>query len=69
MSVFVVRAFVRFRSILAQHEEFSERLTELESQFASHDESIRNIVAALRGLLQSSTDDTPRPIGFRLEDE
>jgi ORF6N domain len=69
MSVFVVRAFVHFRSILANHTEFSDRLTELESKIARHDESIRSIVTALRELLQDDRRSQNRAIGFRSNKE
>ncbi len=69
MSVFVVRAFVRFRSILAQHEEFAQRLSELESRIASHDESIRGIVTSLRSLLANDRQTPIRSIGFQTREE
>jgi hypothetical protein len=68
MSVFVVRAFVRFRSILARHEEFAQRLTELESKIESHDESIRTVVTALRELFRDEDGPSPRQIGFSIDD-
>ena len=64
MSIFVVRAFVRFRSMLSGHEEFAQRLSELEAKFTSHDESIQNIVKALREMLNRPDDQHARPIGF-----
>ena len=53
MSVFVVRAFVKLREVLATHNELaghnelSGKLTELERKVGTHDLSI---VAAIRGL-------------------
>jgi len=69
MSVYVIRAFVKFRSILANHEDFSHRLTELEGRITSHDASLQKIVNALRGLLQDTPNDAPRSIGFRTKDK
>ena len=40
MSVFVVRAFVRLRNLLAAHKELAEKVTELERKLSSHDEQI-----------------------------
>ena len=64
MSVYVVRAFVRCRSILAHHQELAQRLSELERLIASHDKSIRDIVAVLRQLVQDGESDPGTPIGF-----
>lgn len=69
MSIFVVRAFVRYRAILVQNAEFSKRLLELESKIAHHDESIRNVVTALRELLQTGSHPGVRSIGFRTKNE
>lgn len=64
LSVLVVRAFVRFRSILAKHTELTGRLAELEKLVSSHDQSIRNIVAVLEKLVQEEAAESRPPIGF-----
>ncbi|MFH2008977.1 MAG: ORF6N domain-containing protein, partial [bacterium] len=69
MSVFVVRAFVKYRELLARNEAFGNRLAELESKVAGHDDSIREIVAALRQLYQDGAEGEARPIGFRVDSE
>ncbi len=51
MSVFVVRAFVRLRSIYASHIELTRRLDELDIQVGACDASIRSIVEAIRRLM------------------
>lgn len=51
MSVFVVRAFVRLRNLLATHKELAEKLAELERKLASHDEQIVAIVEAIKQLM------------------
>ena len=54
VSVFVVRAFVRFRDTLATHHELAARLTQLEDRLAKklagHDHAIEEILRALRAL-------------------
>jgi hypothetical protein len=57
MSVFVVRAFVRLRSIYASHIELTRRLDELDIKVGGHDEEIRSIVEAIRRLMLP---DSPR---------
>jgi hypothetical protein len=67
MSVYVVRAFVQLRELLASNKALARRLDELETRLAqklaSHDKTISEIIAAIRALTN------PRPprrrgIGF-----
>ncbi len=51
MSVFVVRAFVRLREILATNKELADRLDELEQHLETHDGTIREIVKAMKELM------------------
>ncbi|MDD4903918.1 MAG: ORF6N domain-containing protein [Candidatus Bipolaricaulis sp.] len=51
MSLFVIRAFVRLRSIYASHIELTRRLDELDIKVGGHDEAIRSIVEAIRRLM------------------
>lgn len=63
MSVFVVRAFVQLRELLASHRELAERLDELERKLATHDRAIAGLIDAIRQLT-SVPARTSRPIGF-----
>lgn len=67
VSVFVVRAFVRFREALAAHHELAARLTQLEDRLAKklagHDQAIEEFLSALRELT-SPPSPPRRPIGF-----
>lgn len=63
VSVYVVRAFVELRSILAAHEELSHRLDELEGRVGKHDEYIVLLVEAIRQLALPE-DGTDKRIGF-----
>jgi hypothetical protein len=63
MSVFVVRAFVRLRQMVATHKEIAAKLSELESQVASHDSHIRSLFEAIRPLM-APPEAKKRPIGF-----
>ncbi len=63
MSVFVVRAFVRLREMLAANKEFAARIDKLEEHLETHDATIQEIVDVIRKLMN------PRPsrrgkIGF-----
>jgi len=65
ISVFVVRAFVRLREMLATNRQIAAKISELEQRLESHDETILDLIEALRNLM------TPpkaprRKIGFSL---
>ncbi len=67
-SIFVVRAFIRLRQILATHLELAQKLKELELQINSHDEHIRTIFEALNQLL-TPPDPPKKKIGFTIDNE
>ncbi len=69
MSVFVVRAFVRLRGLLAGHKELAEKLSELERKLANHDEQILAIIDAIKRLMAPPTPSGKRRIGFGPGDE
>ena len=69
MSVFVVRAFVKLREMLATHKELAHKLAELERKLQNHDESIRSLVVAIRQLMRPPEPETPKKrIGFLVEE-
>lgn len=65
MSVFVVRAFVRLREMLATNRQLAAKLDELENVLQTHDSAIRELVQAIKHL---SAPEQParRKIGFQL---
>ena len=65
MSVFVVRAFVRLREMLATNRLLAGKLDELEDRLDTHDSAIRKVIAAIKGLMNPKR---PRRagIGFQL---
>jgi hypothetical protein len=65
MSVFVVRAFVKLREMLAAHKDLAHKLAELERKLQNHDESIQSLVIAIRQLMRPPAPKR-RPIGFRV---
>ena len=68
MSVFVVRAFVKLRAVLAAHKELADKLTELERQVGTHDQAIVSIIATIRQLTEPAKPKA-RVIGFRSKRE
>lgn len=67
MSVYVVRAFVRMREVVSQNKALAKKLAELEQRVDSQDETIVEIVQAIRSLTTTAepAPDTPkRRIGF-----
>ncbi len=64
-SIFVVRAFVRLKQMLAPHTEITARLDHLEKAVGTHDKQITAIIAAIRLLMPPSDDSPQEPFGFR----
>ena len=67
MSVFVVRAFVRLREVLASNSELARRFAQLEARLdkklTEHDAAIAAILSAIRQLMNPPVPKR-RPIGF-----
>ena len=72
VSVYVVRAFVKLRELLATHKELAKRLDELEARIekklATHDQAIVGILDAIRELMAPPQPPKKRKIGF-VQDE
>ena len=64
ISVFVVRAFVRLRVMVAANKELANKLDELERRVSHHDEAITSIVKAIRELATPPEPKSRRRIGF-----
>jgi hypothetical protein len=68
MSVFVVRAFVQLRELLAANTNLAKRLAALESRVARrlgrHDEEITSIIKLIRHMMAAPPQVKQRPIGF-----
>jgi hypothetical protein len=65
MSVFVVRAFVRLRDMLATNGKVASKLVELERRLKGHDASIQAIIDAIHELMAPEPRKR-RQIGFRV---
>src|SRR6202011_1287220 len=65
MSVFVVRAFVRLREMLAANKSLAAKIDELENRLDTHDSTIQELIEAIRELM--IPEDVARSrIGFQL---
>jgi hypothetical protein len=64
MSVYVVRAFVQLRDMLASNKELARRLDELERKLATHDQAITGILTTIRELMSPAPEPKRRGIGF-----
>lgn len=64
VSVFVVKAFLRMRQMLADQRKLALKLAELESRLAVHDRSFQQVFAVLRQLMDQPQK-KPGRIGFR----
>jgi hypothetical protein len=63
MGVYVVRAFVRLRELLASNTALARKLDELERKYKHHDDAITAILSAIRELMNPPPPKR-RPIGF-----
>lgn len=63
MSLYVVRAFVQLRELLASNTELARRLDDLERMLEGHDETITAILSAIRELM-NPPEPGRRGIGF-----
>jgi phage regulator Rha-like protein len=65
MSIFVVRAFVRMREVLATNQKVFAKLKELENKVGNHDAQIQEIVEAIQEMMKPP-DAAGGKIGFEL---
>lgn len=64
MSVFVVRAFVRLREMLATNWKLAGKLEELERRLDAHDDALQEIIDTIKELM-TPPEKTRRRIGFQ----
>ena len=68
MSIYVVRAFIKQRELLAANQTILKRLEEIDKTLLQQDSALRDIYRKLLPLLQPSPDPPRRRIGFITED-
>ena len=64
VNIEIMRAFVRLREVLATNTQLAQKLSELERKVDSHDQSIADILQAIRELISPSAPPKRRGIGF-----
>ena len=64
VSVFVVRAFVKLREMVATHKEFTTKLKELEQRVGTNDQAIIELVQTIKKLMEPLPPKPKRKIGF-----
>jgi hypothetical protein len=67
ISVFVVRAFVRLREMIAGHKELARKIAELERKFGDHDKQIMVLFEAIKQLMNPKLPPKTRQIGFNTD--
>jgi phage regulator Rha-like protein len=65
MSVFVVRAFVRMREMLAKNRQLAAKINELDRRLETHDTTIQDIIEAIKELMVPEGP-SKRNLGFQL---
>jgi len=63
-SIYVVRAFVRIRGMIASHAELAGKLDQLERRIDTHDKQIHALIAAIRELMSPPAPKPARRFGF-----
>jgi len=64
VSVFVVRAFVQLRGVLAGHKELARKISQLEKKLGDHDQQIMVLIEAIKQLMDPKPPPKTRRIGF-----
>lgn len=65
ISIHIINTFIQLRLWISAHKELTEKLAELERKIGVHDESIREIVTAIRQMLNPPEPKPKGPIGFQ----
>ena len=63
-SIYVVRAFVKLRQMLAPYKEFLGKLEQFEKKLQTHDRQIITIIQAIKLLIPPTTEKPKGPFGF-----
>jgi phage regulator Rha-like protein len=67
-SIAVVRAFVRLRQVLADHEVFHRKLEQIEKRLVDHDQRLVVAFDAIRQLMEETAEEPSKPrIGYATE--
>ena len=64
VGVYIVRAFVKLRQMIAENKELSRRIVQIERHLANHDEQIIELVKVIKQLLKPDPPPKKRRIGY-----
>jgi hypothetical protein len=64
VSVFIVRAFIKLRQIIAGQKELQRKISQIERRLTDHDEQIIELVDLIKQLLNPKPPPNKRRIGF-----
>jgi hypothetical protein len=64
ISVFIVRAFVKVRQMVAGHKDLQRKIAQIERQLTDHDEQIIELVNLIKQLLNPEPPPKKRRIGY-----
>ena len=64
VSVFIVRAFVNLRQMVAGHKDLQRKITQIERRLTDHDEKIIELVNLIKQLLNPEPPPKKRRIGY-----
>lgn len=67
VSVFVVRAFVQLREMIAGHKELARKIAQIERKLGDHDEQIVVLIEAIKHLMDPKPPPKTRRIGFNTD--
>ncbi|AFS52875.1 hypothetical protein BOX24_06290 [Leptospirillum ferriphilum] len=68
VNIAIMRAFVRIREMLSTHKELAFKLEELERKVGIHDQTIVQLIEAIRQLMELPAEKR-NPIGFTTNEE
>ena len=69
VSMFIVRAFIQMRDLLATHKNIAKQLSALDKRVTGQDKTIAQIIATIHQLLEPPAAPKKRPIGFHTSDD
>lgn len=67
MSIYIVRAFIKLRELLATHKDLAKKLTDFEKRLESHENHIQSLYDTIHQLMEPPEKPKPR-IGFEVKE-
>jgi hypothetical protein len=67
VSVYIVRAFVKIRLMIAENKELSRKIVQIERHLTEHDEQIIELIKAIKQLLKPKPPPKKRRIGYHAD--